>query len=136
NASHGHIGPRRRHPFPSGRFHRPRTGEKTRNPPARKPARIQGTRNHPGAPADHLPPRPTRPRPAAATQNRKITAATATGYTDVGARKYDPTLGSFISVDPVFEAANPRELGGYTYAGDNPLANSDPTGLRRICGSE
>ncbi|MGW7418610.1 polymorphic toxin-type HINT domain-containing protein [Streptomyces sp. NPDC054813] len=52
-----------------------------------------------------------------------------TGYTDVGARKYDPTLGSFISVDPVFEAGNPQELGGYTYAADNPISGSDPTGL-------
>ncbi|MEU0860494.1 RHS repeat-associated core domain-containing protein [Streptomyces griseofuscus] len=54
---------------------------------------------------------------------------TTTGYTDVGARKYDPTLGRFISVDPAFEAASPQELGGYTYAADNPVASSDPTGL-------
>ncbi|MCZ0986318.1 polymorphic toxin-type HINT domain-containing protein [Streptomyces diastatochromogenes] len=54
---------------------------------------------------------------------------TSTGYTDVGARKYDPTLGQFISVDPVFEATSPQQLGGYTYAADNPLTNSDPTGL-------
>ncbi|MGW0878331.1 RHS repeat-associated core domain-containing protein [Streptomyces sp. NPDC002671] len=54
---------------------------------------------------------------------------TSTGYTDVGARKYDPSLGSFISVDPVFEATKPQELGGYTYAADNPINNSDPSGL-------
>ncbi|MEU6275237.1 polymorphic toxin-type HINT domain-containing protein [Streptomyces populi] len=54
---------------------------------------------------------------------------TTTGYTDVGARKYDPTLGRFISVDPILEATNPQELGGYTYAADNPVTNSDPTGL-------
>ncbi|WP_405825925.1 hypothetical protein OG241_49995 [Streptomyces sp. NBC_01390] len=54
---------------------------------------------------------------------------TSTGYTDVGARKYDPGLGSFISLDPVFEAASPQELGGYAYAADNPIAGSDPTGL-------
>ncbi|MFE4623439.1 RHS repeat-associated core domain-containing protein [Streptomyces mirabilis] len=54
---------------------------------------------------------------------------TTTGYTDVGARKYDPALGRFISVDPVFDATSPQELGGYTYAADNPLTNSDPTGL-------
>ncbi|MFF7639879.1 RHS repeat-associated core domain-containing protein [Streptomyces canus] len=54
---------------------------------------------------------------------------TSTGYTDVGARKYDPALGSFISLDPVFEAASPQELGGYAYAADNPIADSDPTGL-------
>ncbi|MFF7634975.1 RHS repeat-associated core domain-containing protein, partial [Kitasatospora sp. NPDC008050] len=54
---------------------------------------------------------------------------TTTGYTDVGARKYDPTLGRFISADPVLEANNPGELGGYTYAASNPVTNSDPTGL-------
>ncbi|MFB8177644.1 polymorphic toxin-type HINT domain-containing protein [Streptomyces sp. NPDC055966] len=54
---------------------------------------------------------------------------TSTGYTDVGARKYDPTLGSFISADPLLESASPQELGGYTYAADNPITGSDPTGL-------
>ncbi|MCF1512363.1 polymorphic toxin-type HINT domain-containing protein [Streptomyces glomeratus] len=54
---------------------------------------------------------------------------TSTGYTDVGARKYDPTLGRFISADPLFEPTSPQELGGYTYAADNPLTNSDPSGL-------
>ncbi|MET7727889.1 polymorphic toxin-type HINT domain-containing protein [Streptomyces mirabilis] len=54
---------------------------------------------------------------------------TTTGYTDVGARKYDPTLGRFISVDPILEATKPQELGGYTYAADNPITNSDPSGL-------
>ncbi|MFF3447583.1 polymorphic toxin-type HINT domain-containing protein [Streptomyces sp. NPDC002667] len=54
---------------------------------------------------------------------------TSTGYTDVGARKYDPALGRFISVDPILEATKPQELGGYTYAADNPVTNSDPTGL-------
>lgn len=53
-----------------------------------------------------------------------------TGYTDVGARKYDPTLGSFISADPVFDASSPQELGGYTYAADNPITGADPTGLK------
>jgi RHS repeat-associated protein len=55
---------------------------------------------------------------------------TSTGYTDVGARKYDPTLGRFISLDPLFEPDSPQQLGGYTYAGDNPVTSSDPTGLR------
>ncbi|MFK4122915.1 RHS repeat-associated core domain-containing protein [Streptomyces longwoodensis] len=52
-----------------------------------------------------------------------------TGYTDVGARKYDPALGSFISADPVFEATSPQQLGGYSYAADNPVTGSDPSGL-------
>ncbi|MFC9630710.1 RHS repeat-associated core domain-containing protein [Streptomyces mirabilis] len=54
---------------------------------------------------------------------------TTTGYTDVGARKYDPTLGRFISADPLLQPASPQSLGGYTYADDNPLTNSDPSGL-------
>jgi RHS repeat-associated protein len=52
-----------------------------------------------------------------------------TGYTDVGARKYDATLGRFISADPLLQAADPAQLGGYTYVGDNPITDSDPSGL-------
>lgn len=64
------------------------------------------------------------------------TTDTTTGLTDIGAREYDPTLGRFISLDPVFEVTSPQELGGYTYAGDNPIGESDPTGLcmADICG--
>ncbi len=54
----------------------------------------------------------------------------ATGYTDMGARKYDPVLGRFISDDPVLETTSPQQLGGYTYAADNPTTGSDPSGLR------
>ena len=54
---------------------------------------------------------------------------TSTGYTDLGARKYDPALGRFISLDPVLETTDPNQLGGYTYAGDNPISGSDPSGL-------
>ena len=57
------------------------------------------------------------------------TTDTATGLTDIGAREYDPATGRFISLDPLFEATSPQELGGYTYAGDNPVSESDPTGL-------
>ena len=53
---------------------------------------------------------------------------TSTGYADVGARKYDPTLGRFISDDPKLETTSPQQLGGYTYAADNPTTGSDPTG--------
>ncbi|WP_159046453.1 RHS repeat-associated core domain-containing protein [Streptomyces sp. MMG1121] len=62
---------------------------------------------------------------------------TSTGYTDIGARKYDPTLGQFISIDPVFEASDPQQLGGYAYAADNPVTSSDPSGLCMAdqCGS-
>jgi RHS repeat-associated protein len=52
----------------------------------------------------------------------------ATGLVDIGARKYDPVLGSFISVDPKLSTANPQSMTGYTYAGDNPVGSSDPSG--------
>jgi RHS repeat-associated protein len=58
-------------------------------------------------------------------------ADATTGLVDVGARQYDPTLGRFISVDPVLETTDPRQMGGYAYAGDNPTTHADPSGLMR-----
>jgi len=55
---------------------------------------------------------------------------TSTGLIDVGARKYDPTTGAFISADPVFQPTDPEALGGYAYAGNDPVNNSDPTGTQ------
>ncbi|MEU2980071.1 RHS repeat-associated core domain-containing protein [Streptomyces hirsutus] len=57
-----------------------------------------------------------------------------TGLTHLGAREYDPSTGRFISVDPVLEIDKPQTLNGYTYAAQNPLAFSDPTGLGLACG--
>ncbi|MGW6561622.1 RHS repeat-associated core domain-containing protein [Streptomyces hydrogenans] len=51
------------------------------------------------------------------------------GYSDVGARKYDPSLGRFLSVDPLLVTSDPQQLGGYSYAGSNPVTRSDPSGL-------
>jgi RHS repeat-associated protein len=51
-----------------------------------------------------------------------------TGLVDVGARKFDPALDIFISVDPVLNAAEPQTMTGYTYAADDPINASDPTG--------
>ncbi|MEU9446442.1 RHS repeat-associated core domain-containing protein [Streptomyces sp. NPDC048304] len=61
---------------------------------------------------------------------------TSTGLTIVGARQYDPTTGRFISLDPLFEATSPQELNGYSYAGDDPVNQADPTGLcpADLCG--
>ncbi len=52
-----------------------------------------------------------------------------TGLTAVGARLYDPVLGSFISVDPVMDLSDPQQWNAYAYANNNPLTWSDPTGL-------
>ena len=51
------------------------------------------------------------------------------GHAQRGARQYDPVTGRFISVDPVFNSADPQTFSGYTYAGGNPAVSSDPSGL-------
>ncbi|MFG3007425.1 RHS repeat-associated core domain-containing protein [Streptomyces calvus] len=57
-----------------------------------------------------------------------------TGLTHIGAREYDPALGQFISIDPLLEADRPQTLNGYSYAAQNPLIYSDPTGMGLGCG--
>ncbi|XVV10937.1 polymorphic toxin-type HINT domain-containing protein [Actinoplanes sp. CA-131856] len=52
-----------------------------------------------------------------------------TGLVHLGAREYDPSLGRFISVDPVFNSADPQSLEGYAYADNSPVVRSDPSGL-------
>ncbi|MFI9101835.1 polymorphic toxin-type HINT domain-containing protein [Streptomyces fildesensis] len=52
-----------------------------------------------------------------------------TGLTLLGARHYDADIGRFVSADPVFEATDPDQMGGYAYAGSNPVTKSDPSGL-------
>ncbi|MFE1322682.1 polymorphic toxin-type HINT domain-containing protein [Kitasatospora phosalacinea] len=47
----------------------------------------------------------------------------------LGARQYDPTIGRFLSPDPLFQAGDPNQMGGYAYSGDNPVTFSDPSGL-------
>uniref|UniRef100_UPI00157ADA1E polymorphic toxin-type HINT domain-containing protein n=1 Tax=Streptacidiphilus neutrinimicus TaxID=105420 RepID=UPI00157ADA1E len=54
---------------------------------------------------------------------------TTTGLDLLGARNYNPVQGRFTTPDPVFEAGDPNQMGGYTYAADNPATSSDPTGL-------
>ncbi|PJE97183.1 sugar-binding protein [Streptomyces carminius] len=58
------------------------------------------------------------------------TTDTATGLTHLGAREYDPGAGRFVSVDPIMDLADPQQMHGYSYANNNPLTWSDPTGLR------
>ncbi|MFJ6570663.1 polymorphic toxin-type HINT domain-containing protein [Streptomyces sp. NPDC091292] len=61
---------------------------------------------------------------------------TSTGLTHLGAREYDPSIGRFISVDPIMDLTDPQQSHGYTYANNNPVTLSDPTGLRPdgVCG--
>ncbi|MEU1415589.1 RHS repeat-associated core domain-containing protein [Streptomyces sp. NPDC005731] len=54
---------------------------------------------------------------------------TTTGLDLLGARNYDPAVGRFLTPDPVFEAGDRNQMGGYAYAGDNPASGSDPSGL-------
>ncbi|MEU1513154.1 ricin-type beta-trefoil lectin domain protein [Streptomyces sp. NPDC005811] len=62
-------------------------------------------------------------------------ADSVTGLDLLGARNYDPVLGRFLTPDPVFESGDPNQMGGYSYAGDNPATRSDPSGLcpKDIC---
>jgi RHS repeat-associated protein len=52
----------------------------------------------------------------------------STGLVDMGARKYDPSLGRFLSVDPVLDPGNPLSLNGYSYTNGDPVNDADPTG--------
>ncbi|WP_331773367.1 polymorphic toxin-type HINT domain-containing protein (plasmid) [Embleya sp. NBC_00888] len=58
----------------------------------------------------------------------------ATGLTHVGAREYDPDLGRFISVDPIMDLTDAGQMHGYTYSNNNPLTQSDPSGMA-YCGN-
>ncbi|MEV7930864.1 ricin-type beta-trefoil lectin domain protein [Kitasatospora sp. NPDC088779] len=51
------------------------------------------------------------------------------GLNLLGARTYDPSLGRFLTVDPVFQPGDPNQMGGYAYAANNPATKSDPSGL-------
>ncbi len=57
-----------------------------------------------------------------------------TGLTHIGARQYDPTIGQFISADPLLETDKAQTLNGYSYSINNPLTFTDPTGLGLDCG--
>jgi RHS repeat-associated protein len=51
-----------------------------------------------------------------------------------GARYYDPTLGRFLSVDPVhFKESNIHSFNRYAYANNNPYRFVDPLGLEGEC---
>jgi RHS repeat-associated protein len=47
----------------------------------------------------------------------------------LNARYYDPSLGRFITPDPIYDTAHPKSLNSYTYAWSNPVTGSDPSGM-------
>ncbi|MEU7585194.1 polymorphic toxin-type HINT domain-containing protein [Micromonospora sp. NPDC049230] len=55
--------------------------------------------------------------------------ADPTGLTHLGAREYDPSLGRFISVDPMLNTSDPQSMEGYAYADNSPVVHADPSGL-------
>jgi RHS repeat-associated protein len=53
----------------------------------------------------------------------------ALGLYDYGARWYDPSIGRFIQADTIVpEPGNPQSLNRYSYALNNPMKYTDPTG--------
>jgi len=80
--------------------------------------------------------RPTTPDSGGQTMLAGLQGVTPFGYAgqyrDAGpgtynmrAREYDPTQGRFLSVDPLVDQTGQP----YAYANNNPLSNSDPSGL-------
>jgi RHS repeat-associated protein len=55
-----------------------------------------------------------------------------TGLTHLGAREYDPSLGRFVSVDPIMDVGDPQQLNGYSYASNSPVTASDPSGAYAV----
>ncbi|MFB6632057.1 RHS repeat-associated core domain-containing protein [Streptomyces sp. NPDC056362] len=53
----------------------------------------------------------------------------STGLTHLGAREYDPSIGRFISADPLIDFMQPHQMNGYNYANNSPVTQSDPSGL-------
>ena len=52
-----------------------------------------------------------------------------TGLVHLGAREYDPTIGRFVSVDPLLDIGDPQQMQGYSYANNRPTSAADPSGL-------
>ncbi len=54
------------------------------------------------------------------------------GLSSIGARFYDNSLGTFISVDPLLDTADTHQANAYVYSKNSPMSNSDPDGMRNI----
>ncbi|MBI2863966.1 MAG: RHS repeat-associated core domain-containing protein [Chloroflexi bacterium] len=57
----------------------------------------------------------------------------SSGLMDYGARRYDPSLGRFISPDAIVSSLNnPQDFNRYSYAENNPTRFIDPSGHRGV----
>jgi RHS repeat-associated protein len=57
------------------------------------------------------------------------------GLVHMGGRVYDPTLGRFLSVDPIVgDLGDSQSVNPYAYVGNRPLRDVDPTGYDVVCG--
>ncbi|RVX42174.1 intein/RHS repeat-associated protein [Nonomuraea polychroma] len=56
----------------------------------------------------------------------------STGLDYLSARYYDPAIAKFISTDPLLDLSKPQWTNPYSYAGNNPIGASDPSGLKVI----
>ncbi len=63
-----------------------------------------------------------------------VRSDTTTGLDWMAVRAYDPTIGHFISRDPLGRAPLVFADNPYVYAGNNPLSNVDPSGQYRAAG--
>jgi RHS repeat-associated protein len=59
----------------------------------------------------------------------QVTDESDTGLVYLNARYYDPSLGRFISPDPLVNPGDPRTLDPYRYADNNPVVYQDVSGL-------
>ncbi|MFH8385090.1 RHS repeat domain-containing protein [Kitasatospora sp. NPDC018058] len=53
-----------------------------------------------------------------------------TGFTNLGARQYQPSTGRFLNADPLMLPDDPQQWNSYGYANGNPVVNWDPTGMQ------
>ena len=58
------------------------------------------------------------------------------GLVNLNARLYDPELGRFMAADPIANPFDAQNLNRYTYALNNPLTITDPSGLENNVSGE
>jgi RHS repeat-associated protein len=58
-----------------------------------------------------------------------------TGWVKFGARWYDPTLGRWTQHDTLDAPLDPKNANRYAFAANDPINNSDPTGLWYVSAS-